>query len=229
MPEPISLCIENVEDELAPTRFIRCVALAPDLPGLGIDRRGRPLWGSNSNAERVCDLWVSGDERLMLWRIEGSPPLTVWRARRSLVAPEAKPVVLLDQDEIELAGVRLRLHVHGPTTEVHAPTPLFVRAIGAAAIATAVAVGGLAAGCESRGDRPQAATAEPTGALAAPATSTPQEPSTRSAEAAPSATSTAAASAASANSTSSVTRTPPIEVRATPPKMPYRKPDAGSP
>jgi len=224
VPDPISLCVENLEDDSEQTRFIRCVALAGNLPGLGIDRRGRPLWRASADVESACRLWVSADDRLMLWRTEGAPPVTVRRARRSLAAPEAKPVVILDQDEVEIAGVRLRLHVHGVTTEVHPPMPLRTRALGAAAtIATALALSAAGAGCDRTAAKPDetplssAASLEPS----ASAPSTPPEPtappSASSATATVSATSSAAASASSAAPAKTATKTAPIKVRKHPP------------
>ena len=222
MPEPISLCIENLEDGSEATRFIRCVALGGNLPGLGVDRRGRPLWRADPSAERACELWVSADERLMLWRSEGAPTVTVCRAGRSLDAPEAKPVVILDQDELEIAGVRLRLHVHGPTTEVHAPMPFVVRSLGAAAVATALAVGAAAAGCSNNGTPADGA---PIASIAAEGSTAPaaSAPSAATSSAAPSAFATAsgsaaASSSAAASATTTATKTKPIEVRIHPPK-----------
>jgi hypothetical protein len=59
---------------------------------------------------------VSADERLILFRRVGGGPVRVRREHRSLDVPEAKPVVLLDQDRIDVGGRSLRVHVHGPAT-----------------------------------------------------------------------------------------------------------------
>jgi hypothetical protein len=48
----------------------------------------------------------------------------VRRDGRSLEAPVGKPVVLLDQDRFEVAGKRVRVHVHGRAPAVVPPSPL---------------------------------------------------------------------------------------------------------
>ena len=120
MPDPISLCIENEEDPDDGTRFIRCVALEGNRAGLAVDSAGRPMWIETDGC--ACELWVSADEQLILLRPEGAVASRVHRAGRSLDVPTGKPVVMLDQDQIEVGGVMLRLHVHGFTTEIHPPT-----------------------------------------------------------------------------------------------------------
>ena len=91
MPDPIALCIENLEDDAEQTRFIRCVALSGGQAGLCVDARGRPLWCDSAQA--AFELWVSADERLVLWRAPGAPAVLVRRAHRSLDAPHEKPVM----------------------------------------------------------------------------------------------------------------------------------------
>ena len=46
------------------------------------------------------------------------------RAGRRLQVPFGKPVVLLDQDQVEAAGRSLRVHVHGAARAIHSPEPL---------------------------------------------------------------------------------------------------------
>jgi hypothetical protein len=223
MPEPISLCLEELDLPPEQTRFIRCVALSGAEPGLGLDARGKALWRGSSADARACELWVSADERLILWRSLGAPDVTVRRARRSLDVPAEKAVVMLDQDELELAGVRLRLHVHGPTTEIYPPTPFLPRAVGAAALAAAVALGGAVAGCHREEASPDPGAQLPT------ATATSLEPQAASAAASGSTADAGAAASASATTpvpaTATATakatgsaKTPPIEVRPHPPK-----------
>lgn len=149
MPTPIAICIERIGAPPGAARFIRCVALVGRQPGLRLGADGEPLWQTDDPV--TAELWVSGDERLILYRPAGAPPLTLSRANRALDVPEAKPVVAIDQDEVALGGCRLRLHVHGPARAVAAPSPLpegGVAARGVLARAAAVAIGtAVAAGC----------------------------------------------------------------------------------
>lgn len=122
MNELLSVCIEHVDSD--GERFVRCVAMPGRVPGLRLDARGRDLWRSEAGA--VCELWRSADGRLVLWRLEGSQPVVVSRAGRSLAVPAAKPVMLLDKDELAIGGRKLRLHLHGTTHVEAAPQPLAV-------------------------------------------------------------------------------------------------------
>ncbi|MBW2529564.1 MAG: hypothetical protein JRI23_35630 [Deltaproteobacteria bacterium] len=224
MPDPISLCIENTENDDEETRFIRCVALEGGRAGLAVDPRGRPMWIETDGC--ACELWVSSDEQLILLRPAGAPPSRVHRAGRSLDVPADKPVVMLDQDEIEVSGVMLRLHVHGFTTEIHAPEPFIPPRAAVAAVAAAMVLGA-ATGC----DRPETtggdgdtgtATAAVTTAAETSATTTTSETATETAEststAAPSATASATGAAATGTATTkTMTTKPPIEVRPRPP------------
>lgn len=227
MPEPISLCIEDLDEPAERTRFIRCVALAGGEPGLGVDARGKPLWRGGSAAKRACELWVSGDERLILWRIATAPPITVRRAYRTLDVPAEKPVVVLDQDELELSGVRLRLHVHGRAVAIHPPTPFVPRSVGAVAVAAAMAFGSIAAGCSAKGGGPDLVGEARSNTTTAAARAVGTQAPPASVPAAP--TMSASAPAASASACASATATakpPPIEVRHRPPGPPVR-PDDG--
>jgi hypothetical protein len=122
MPKPIALCIEDMNPDPGQPRYVACVAVAGGLPGLGLDRQGGILW--RSSAAPACELWVSGDERLILLRPAGAAAVRVHRGGRSLAAPFAKPVVLLDQDQLELAGRHFKLHVHGRAPAIASPTPI---------------------------------------------------------------------------------------------------------
>jgi hypothetical protein len=132
------------------------VALPGGAPGLALDRDGAVRWMPEAPAP--YGLWVSADDRLILLRDAGAAPLTVTRGERSLEAPAAKPVVLLDHDLLLVGGRRLRVHVHGPTDAVHAPAPLrgsaLARVVRAAVAAAALAAAGGAGG-------PAAAAADP--------------------------------------------------------------------
>ena len=137
MPKPLAICIEDAGAE--PERqFTQCVASVGREPGLGLDAQGAPVW----KAAGACELWVSADDRLVLFRPAGAPEATVWRLGRSTWAPESKPVILRDQDEVTFAGRRWRIHVHGAAEEAHAPQPLFRKAF--APIAAALALGAAA-------------------------------------------------------------------------------------
>ncbi|MBN2006890.1 MAG: hypothetical protein JXA21_26285, partial [Anaerolineae bacterium] len=89
--------------------------------------------------------------RLVLYRPEGAAPVTVRRAGRSLEAPFAKPVILLDKDEVDVGSRHLRIHVHGKAPAIAAPAPLKVQSkpLGrlARSAATAAAVIGAATAC----------------------------------------------------------------------------------
>lgn len=158
MPTPKAICIEDLRGADDASRYLRCVALAGRQPGLRLDREGTVLW--RADEELACELWVSADERLILYRPQEGAPVTVQRSGRSLEVPEEKPVVLLDQDQLQVGGRSLRVHVHGDAPAVHAPSPLEVPAppsggarLAQAASATAAALAlGLslgAQGCKS--------------------------------------------------------------------------------
>lgn len=220
MPEPISLCIENTEDTSDEAHFIRCVALEGNRAGLAIDRAGRPMWIETDGC--ACELWVSSDDQLILLRPEGAAPSRVHRSGRSLDLPTNKPVVMLDQDEIEIRGLLLRLHVHGFTTEVHPPTPFVPPRVAAVALAAAVAVGA-AAGCDGPGAKgpDDGPTATAIATVTVEATTSTAETTTTTTAAVPTASAT---SAATATTTTTMTAKPPIEVRPRPP-APMRMPD----
>ncbi len=122
MPKPLAICIEDLAPASEAERYLRCVAVSGRQPGLRLDSQGTVLWQSE---EEAVELWVSADERLVLYRPEGSAATTVRRGERSLAAPAGKPVILIDQDEIEIGERRLRIHVHGEAPAVVAPS-LFV-------------------------------------------------------------------------------------------------------
>jgi hypothetical protein len=131
MPEPIAICIEDLGASASSGRYLRCVALPGRQPGLRLDAAGAVLW--RDDAPDGCELWVSADQQLILYRPEAGAAVTVHRAGRSLAVPAAKPVVLLAGDELAFGvrsaapGVRerrLRIHLHGTAPTVHPPSPL---------------------------------------------------------------------------------------------------------
>ncbi len=123
--KPLAICIEEISEKTKGTRFTRCVALPGRQPGLKLDASGNILWRTDQAAGTgAAELWVSKDNRLILFRPEGAPPVTVHRAGRNLNVPYSKPVVLINLDQIALNNRQLRIHLHGETANVTAPTPL---------------------------------------------------------------------------------------------------------
>jgi hypothetical protein len=152
MSEPLAICIEDLEPSSPAVRYLRCVAVPGRRPGLRIDRAGAVLWRSDDDV--ACELCVSGDDKLILYRPEGAAPVVVRREGRWLDVPAGKPVVLLDRDRVEVGPRRLRVHVHGTARTVAAPSFLpvpesrgFGRSV-AAAVALGAALG--AAGCAKK-------------------------------------------------------------------------------
>ena len=121
MPKPIAICIEDLAPATESARYLRCVALGGTELGLSVDGQGAVLWQHEAGA---FSLVVSLDERLVLLRPVGAAPSTVSRGGRSLEVPCGKPVVLIDQDRVDVGGRRLRIHLHGEAPQVHAPAPL---------------------------------------------------------------------------------------------------------
>ncbi len=101
------------------------MALPGRQPGLRLDSSGNILWRTDQAAGTgAAELWVSEDNRLILYRPDGAPPVTVRRAGRSLNVPYSKPVTLVNLDQIVLNDRNLRIHLHGETTSLAAPAPL---------------------------------------------------------------------------------------------------------
>ena len=142
-PKPIELCLERLGTPSV-DRYVRCTAQVGRAMGLALGIDGRILWCEQSGVG--CEIWVSADQRLMAYCPAGTPPTTLYRAGRVLELPSEHPVVLRHKDELELAGTRFRVHVHGVTDLVHAPTIVRTLARAAAVATLAAAVGGVA-GC----------------------------------------------------------------------------------
>ncbi|MBI5486211.1 MAG: hypothetical protein HY905_02645 [Deltaproteobacteria bacterium] len=152
MPRPLAICLENLSPPSPAERYLRCVAVVGRRPGLRVDARGEVLWRSDDAV--ACELWVSADDRLILFRPHGAPPVLVRRTGRTLDVPPEKPVVLVDRDQVEVAARKMRVHVHGSTTSEHAPSWLPPQAAArpdalSRAAAAAFALGAVlgAAGC----------------------------------------------------------------------------------
>jgi hypothetical protein len=151
MPKPLAICIEDLDAPATPSQYTRCVAVPGRQPGLRLDGAGRILWRRDESV--ACELWVSADERLILYRLDDAPSVVLHRAGRSLDVPCSKPVVLIDQDQVDVGGRHLRVHIHGEAAAVAAPSPLLpepkpksrVRGRLAQGAATAAVVGAIAA------------------------------------------------------------------------------------
>lgn len=126
---PLAICMECLDDHSAQRRYLQCVTV----PGGGqhgekvllIDDEGALRWEELSAGRSACELWSSSEQRVALLRRPGAVEVKVLRGDRSAQAPLGKPVLLLDQDELEIEGtkrlVRYRLHIHGAAEEVYAP------------------------------------------------------------------------------------------------------------
>ena len=146
MPEPLAICLEDLDARDPDRRYLRCVALVGRQPGLRVDRHGGVSW--ERDEDTACELWVSADDRLILFRPEGGAEVVLKRAGRSLDVPEGRPVVTLDQDCFEVGDRRFRLHVHGSAPAVNPPSMLVQRRTGAAAgLAAAVGLSVAVTGC----------------------------------------------------------------------------------
>jgi hypothetical protein len=117
----ISLCLESLGAPAAEARFLSCVALATGAPGLGLASDGSVCW---QRADAAAAIEVAGDGRLMLRRIAASGPFAHVRAGRTHEPGAGTSTVLLDGDELELGGRRLRVHVHGAATSASPPFPV---------------------------------------------------------------------------------------------------------
>ncbi len=139
-------CIEHEE------RFQACVAMPSGVPGLSISQDARICWRTAEGPS--VHLGATGDGRLALFADDGFLPAPrVTRAGRVQECPSRRPVILLDGDELGVAGGSWRVHLHGPVEE-SAPTgsPSFVRA--AAVIAGLALSAASAAGCAPTQEKP---------------------------------------------------------------------------
>lgn len=128
MTDPIALCLEALDAAEGESRYVQCVAVAGRGPGLRVDGNARAVWESEQDAAFL--LCVSSDERLILLRCDADDGVAihVHRAGRSVQAYAGKPIVLVDKDRIQIGDRTLRVHVHGPAPEIHAPRALPARA-----------------------------------------------------------------------------------------------------
>ena len=170
MAKPIALCIER-EGATEDQRYVRCTARVGRKAGLALGLDGSIRWQEPGPV--ACEVWVSADQCLIAYRPQGAPDVRLERARRSLLLPPARPVVLLHRDELVLGDLRFRLHVHGTTDRLHPPTPLRVGR--AAAAAAVVALSASAVHCASQQPREPAPPAVETTVTVPAATTEPTE------------------------------------------------------
>jgi hypothetical protein len=224
VPAPLAICLEDLAPSSRSERYLRCVALAGRQPGLRLAPDGTVAWRGDGDVGG--ELWVSLDDRLILLRPAGAPSVVVRRAGRSLDVPFDKPVVVIDQDVVEIGPKRMRLHVHGEAAEVTAPSYLPERtAPSAARLAAVVAMGAAVAGCKGTGSRDQAPSGTPPIDTAIEVREHPPEEAPRP----KTTTTTEPATTAPPPTTAAPTQTKPIEVRDTPPAAPIpKKPPTGS-
>jgi len=226
LPEPIELCLEELDDASDAEPYVRCVAVAGGCPGLCFSPAGEVLWRLNESA--LAEIWVSLDGRLMFFRKSLQGQVSLTRVERHLELPLGKPVIMLGGDEITVAGKRFRVHVHGTTAKVRPPERLKLRRARNLAVAAAIALGVLTADCK-RGVK-QGATGGSTTPIEIrqqpPIIAPPIPPNTsagdRSRDAgAPDAGHT---KRVPASHTKPVRATPPIEIRRHPPKLSNPRP-----
>ena len=146
LPEPIEICLEELDDASDAEPYLRCVAVAGGSPGLCFSPAGEVLWCLNESA--LAEIWVSRDGRLMFFRKSSHGQVSLTRVERHLELPLGKPVIVLGGDEIGVAGRRFRVHVHGTTAEVKPPERLKLRRARNLAIAAALALGALTGDCK---------------------------------------------------------------------------------
>ncbi|RKX23960.1 MAG: hypothetical protein DRP45_09275 [Candidatus Zixiibacteriota bacterium] len=150
MPEPLAICIETIQDRSSHSKYTRCVAIPGRQPGLRLDEEGKIQWQCDDSV--AAELWVSADDKLILYRPEGATNLTLSRMGRTLNVPSGKPVVVLDKDEIHVGEAGCRIHIHGKAPSVaapslYSPTQRTLGTLGKA-VATAAIIGGMVtAGC----------------------------------------------------------------------------------
>jgi hypothetical protein len=149
MVKPMAICLEDLDAASEAVKYLRCVALPGRQPGLRLDETGSVLWQAGDVP--ACELWVSADDRLILYRQGGMAPVVLRRGGRSLALPHGKPVVVLDGDEIDIGSRHLRIHVHGEAAAIAAPSPLPARSPLGSRLAQTVATAALLGAVASTG------------------------------------------------------------------------------
>ena len=233
MPEPIVICLEDLDaDDLSRT-YLQCSVLVGDEPGLRLNADGEVRWSVDTPLLELC---VSQDDQLLVFLpAEAAMEAVLSREGRSLTIPAGKPVVALDGDVLALGGRRYQIHVHGAAPwEATPPRWLSPEELGiepeaprssahgaVTAAATALAVGAAlsvgAVGCTKKvevGDTPpkeaRPPDAKPAAKPDAKLAATPEvQPDARA----------ALPDAAKAGLSTKKTKKPPIQVRVRPPRM----------
>lgn len=77
MPQPLAICLEDLGARDPAQRYLRCVALVGRQPGLRVDAGGAVVWRPAELA--ACELWVSADDRLILYRTGDGAEVTLRR------------------------------------------------------------------------------------------------------------------------------------------------------
>jgi hypothetical protein len=163
MSRPIALCIERVQS-VDNDRYLCCTARPGREAGLALGLDGAILWCHSGLV--ACEVWVSGDQRLVAFRPSGAPEVRLERARRGVALPTESPAFVLDGDELIIGEHRFVVHVHGVTDEVHPPRPI-APISRAAVLAAAVALSGVV-GCGETDESPSRALATTKGATSQP-------------------------------------------------------------
>ena len=88
LPEPIELCLEELDDASDAEPYVRCVAVAGGRPGLCFSPAGEVLWRLNESA--LAEIWVSLDGRLMFFRKSLQGQVSLTRVERHLELPLGK-------------------------------------------------------------------------------------------------------------------------------------------
>ena len=233
LPDPIELCLEELDDASDAEPYVRCIAVTGGSPGLCFSPAGEVLWRLNENAS--AEIWVSLDGRLMLFRKSLQAQVSLTRVERHLELPLGKPVIVLGGDEISVAGKRFRVHVHGTTAEARPPERLKLRRARNLAVAAAIALGALTADCKHGATGGSTATTSSATATPSPVTAASHDfKDARTAPAAGAGSTNGAApdaGTADAKRTKGLRRTPPhpatppIQIRDYPPAPSYKEPE----
>ncbi|MBU1411521.1 hypothetical protein KKC22_08375 [Myxococcota bacterium] len=154
----LAICLENLNSTEGGSRFQACMAMPSGTSGLSITPAAEVRWKAARGPS--AHLGTTDDGRLALFVDAGFHPMpVVKRGGRVLVCPEGRPVILIDQDEVDLSGARWRVHLHGLVEDAApASSPFFVRT---AAVLAGLALAAGCAGTRENPTLPEASTAAP--------------------------------------------------------------------
>jgi len=120
MPRPLAICIEDCYPKHESLRYLRCCAITGVDPGPAVTPDGAVVW--KGEGSRLCEIWVSSDEKLICFRPPGAPAgARIHRAGREVTLEENKPVVVITGDYLLLPHHCYRIHVHGEAASVTEP------------------------------------------------------------------------------------------------------------